>query len=48
MELPSGKDKACSFAESLRRLKTHEPMPASAGDEGQVDEYRKMLIQQHE
>ena len=48
MELTCDKDEACSFAESLKRLTTHEPMPASAGDEGHVDEYRKMLMQQHE
>ena len=48
MELTCDKYEACSFAESLKRLTTHEPMPASAGDEGHVDEYRKMLMQQHE
>jgi len=41
-------DTVRSFTVSLKRPSTYEPMLASAGKEGDVDEYRQKLTQQHE
>ena len=41
-------DTVRSFTESLKRPSANEPMLASAGNEGHVDEYRQKLMQQHE
>jgi hypothetical protein len=41
-------DTVRSFTVSLKRPSAHEPMLASAGNEGHVDEYRQKLTQQHE
>ncbi len=46
--LSTNEDTVRSFTVSLKRPSAHEPMLASAGNEGHVDEYRQKLMQQHE
>jgi hypothetical protein len=41
-------DTVRSFTFSLKRPSAHEPMLASADNEGHADEYRQKLTQQHE